>query len=202
MAALALAEGALLLLQAPSADAQPEVTFMFPEEGAFLTEPPPIIRMCFADPVNINDPDKGGDFKFSVQTPEDRGLGLRIVFRPDGLGVDVHPGLQEEPIDGVWTFEWRVTEPETLEPTSGTVQFTVGPEGEPLPEETPGDCTAAPEPTPASSAEEDNDGSDTSLVIAILVIAVTVGGILGLLAYRRLRPGGPAPPQPPTGGDI
>jgi len=195
ISALALA-AALALLWTPTADAQPEPTLVFPKDGDVLAEPPPIIRMCFDSPVNIQDLDAGGDFRFAVITPESRGLGLRIVFRPDGLGVDVHRGLPEGTLEGEWTFEWRVTDPETLEPAEGTVKFTVSPDGSPVPEEPPEPCvtdnTPSPSPTSAPTAtpaaDEGNDGPDAiflGLVIGVPIAAVALGLVLLLLIRRR-----------------
>src|SRR3989304_1215996 len=86
LTALALA---LLLLFPLTAGAQPRVIEIFPEEGAVLAEPPELLHMCFATPVNIRDLDKGGDFDFSVLKPDGRGVGLRIVFQSDGFGVTI-----------------------------------------------------------------------------------------------------------------
>ena len=186
-----VAASLLLLFRAPSADAQSEVTFLFPLEGDVLAEPPSLIRMCFAEPVNILDLNAGGDFRFSVITPEDRGLGLRIVFQPDGLGVDVFPGLPQDPIDGEWTFEWRVTEPETLEPATGTVRFTVDPEGTPAPVEPARACrdTATPAPDDSDSAASGNDegdGSDVLLITGIVAGSVALAVAAGVV-YLRVR---------------
>ena len=194
---LALA-AAFLLFWSPIANAQPEPTLQFPEDGDVLEEPPPILRMCFANPVNIRDLNAGGDFRFAVITPESQALGLRIVFRPDGLGVDVHPGLPEDALEGEWTFEWRVTDPETLEPAEGTVKFTVSADGSPAPEEPPEPCvpdeTPAPSPTSAPTAtpaeDEDDDGPDAlflGLIIGIPIVAAATAGLALLLLIRRRR---------------
>ena len=199
LAALALpvaAAAAVLLLKLPVAEAQPEVTAIFPKDGEVLSGPPPMIRICFADPVNVRDPDDGGDFGFKVEDPEGNSLGLRIVFKIGGLGVDLFPGHSIGPNEGEWHVEWHVTDPETLEPTDGELTFTVGPEGSPVPEEPPISC-AAGEPadsgTPAAGrpdvSEPDEDGSggggDTLLIV---IVAGAVGGAaLALLAYRARR---------------
>ncbi len=162
-------------------------------------EPPPIIRVCFASPVNVRDLDAGGDFRFAVTTPEDRGLGLRIVFRPDGLGVDVHAGFPEDPLEGEWTFEWRVTDPETLEPAEGTVKFTVSPDGSPVPEEPPEPCvpddTPSPsptsEPTATPTEDEDDNGPDPVFLGLVIGIPVVAAGVALFLLIRRRR-GSPA----------
>jgi methionine-rich copper-binding protein CopC len=205
IAALALAVGSLLILRPAGVDAQPQVTFTFPEEGAVLAEPPPMLRMCFASPVNIQDLHDGGDFRFRVLNPEDLGLGLRIVFRPDGLGVDIYPGLPEEPQDGEWTLEWRVTEPDTLEPAEGTLRFTVEPGGAPVPEELPETCgetaTPVPDVTATPEADEDEDegdgGADVLLIILIAAACAAGAALLGFILYlvrRRIRSRGRQPP--------
>ncbi len=128
-------------------------------------------------------------------TPEDRGLGLRVVFRPDALGVDIHPGLPQEPVGGEWTFEWRVTDPDTLEPTSGTVRFTVDPDGAEVPEEPPQTCDKAgtpaldASPTPAADADanEDDGGTDVLLVLVIVIGAVGGAAVAGAVLYSFVR---------------
>jgi len=206
---LTLMIGALILLQSSAADAKPQVTFVFPAEGDKLAEPPQIIHMCFASPVNTKDLDKGGNFSFSVAMPDGRGLGLRIVFQPDGYGLEVHPGLPGDPPEGQWTFKWRVTDPETLAPATGTVNFTVSPEGSPLPEEPLSRCAPGGEPptfkTPTSAAaEKDGGDEDTSplyLIAAGLVIAVAVLGLVFYLIRRRTGFWRHRPPQDRGGGD-
>ncbi len=194
LAALTLTAGMLLFLGLPSANAQPTVTFMFPEDGAVLAEPPQVIRMCFSSPVNVRDLDKGGDFRFSVLRPNGSGLGLRIVFQRDGFGVGVHPGLPEEPPPGEWTFEWRVTDPDTLEPVTGTIHFTVSPSGSPVPEDPPPRCStdgspiapgATLTPVPGATAspttvvsEDETDGDQDITLVAL----ITTGSILGAAA--------------------
>ncbi len=197
ISALALAT-ALLLLQTSTADAQPETTFIYPEDGAVFGAPPPIMRLCFATPVNIQDLDKGGDFRFSVITPQGRALGLRIVFQSDGLGVDIHRGIPTEPVEGEWTFEWRVTDPGTLEPAEGRLSFTVTPIGSPAPEEPPGNCaeaaTATPEISSSPTADavedggDDNDGgTDTDVLIIAIVGAVVGVAALGSVLFYFIR---------------
>lgn len=205
MITLAVTVGALLT--SPSAtDAQPQVTFSFPSDGAVLAEPPAVIRMCFASPINIRDLHLGGDFSFEIITPDGIGLGARIVFQTDGLGVDVEPGLPEDSPEGEWLFEWRVTDPDTLEPASGTISFTVSSGGSPVPEAPP-DCAAAGTPTaggtpltadtPSASetptatpiAEDGEDDDDSNILVISLIAATSVTGVagLGFIIYRRRR---------------
>lgn len=213
---LTLAAGVLLLLRFPVAEAQPEVTATFPEDGDVLAEPPSRIRVCFASPVNIRDPGEGGDFGFTVTTPEGRNLGLRIVFQRNGLGVDVFPGVPDEPSEGEWGVDWRVTDPDTLEPTTGTINFTVGPDGSPVPEEPPISCAGGGPPTPRISPdstptpgdaaeggdEGDDEGDDgTDVVLLALITAGAVGGavVLGLILVLVRRRIGVSSRRPPPG---
>lgn len=188
----ALAVGIALLLGARPAAAQPELVLIYPEDGDVLNEPPPILQLCFKEPVNILDLDKGGDFRFGVITPDGRGLGLRIVFQPDGLGVGIHPGYPTPPLEGEWTFNWRVTEPVTLEPASGTIKFTVSPDGSPVPEKAPTPCGGTPfpdeTPEPGSlTVDEDDGGPGTLLVVIIATAALGGAALLVLLLLRRRR---------------
>jgi len=77
---LALSVGVALLLGARSAAAQPELVSNYPADGDVLNEPPAVLQLCFKEPVNILDLDKGGDFRFSVMTPAGQGLGLPYGF--------------------------------------------------------------------------------------------------------------------------
>lgn len=193
---MVLALAAALFLMPPQAShAQPQPTLVFPEDGAVFSDPPPVLRLCFAEPVNIRDLDDGGDFRFAVVTPQGTSLGLRIVFQRDGLGVDVHRGIPQEPVEGNWTFDWRVTDPETLEAAEGRVSFTVGPEGRPAPEEPPVSCAeaalATPEATPSPTAQaagDDGDGGSDTLVLLTAIVGSVVGvAALSSIAYFLVR---------------
>lgn len=119
------------------------------------------------------------------------------MFRFDGLGVDIIPGLPEDALEGEWLFEWRVTEPDTLEPATDSVEFTVGPDGSPPPEplETCREVTpvtgVTPTASPADAGEEDDDGLGT-LAIILIAAASLVGAAAaaGLILYliRRKKP--------------
>ena len=192
---LALIVSALFMLRPSATDAQPQVTYLFPNEGDVLAESPTLITMCFASPINILDLHAGGDFAFKVVTPGGTPLGLRIVFDSDGLGVAIIPGLPEDALEGEWLFEWRVTEPDTLEPATGSVEFTVGPDGSPPPEppETCREVTpvagVTPTATAAGAGEEDDDGLGTLAIILIaaasLVGAAAAAGVILYLIRRR-----------------
>ena len=207
---LTLAIVASLLLWAPGASGQLEVTLIVPEDGAVLAEPPPLIHMCFGSPINILDLDKGGDFDFRVQRPDGRLLGLRIVFQFEGFGADVYPGIHGELMDGEWMLKWRVTDAETLEPTEGIVTYTVSPEGIPVSEEPPGPCpainlTADTSPTPDSgvtAGREDGDDGPDFLLVALVITSAAVGAaVIGLLLYLlRLRIGFWLHRPPPSEG--
>jgi len=228
--ALTIALSVALFSPAPGVHAQPQLTLIFPEDGDVLEAPPPIIHLCFDSPVNIRDLTEGGDFDFDVIRPIGRTLGARIVFQPDGFGVDIHPGTPPESAVGEWTFEWRVTDPDTLEPTSGSIKYTVDPDGDPLPEEEPERCpgtgvpvdqpptpagsppapgtptpspgaTPSPEPTPsAGEGDEDDDDQDILLIALITTGAAAGAAVLGLVGYLVRRRIGFWPHRPPPPG--
>ena len=149
--ALALASSAAFLTisgaDAQTPDGAPVVIYESPEDGDVLGEAPFVLQLCFEEPINIKDLDKGGDFNFSLINDQGLGLGLRIVFQPDGFGVAVYPGPQQSPLaplptdqERPWVFEYRVTDPETLDPTEDEITFTVDETAEPIPSETPPAC--------------------------------------------------------------
>ena len=177
---------AVMLLYSPVAEAQPEVTATYPADGDVLAKAPPIIRICFADSVNVRNLTEGGDFGFTVTAPEEKSLGLRIVFKIDGLGVDLFAGSSSVLAEGDWVVDWRVTDPETLDPATGTIRFTVGPEGDPVPEEPPISCTggepmgsSTPVDVTPDATEPDEDGSESDGGTDTLRVAVIVAGAVG-----------------------
>ena len=176
----------LLLLFPATAGAKPRITEIFPEEGDVLAEPPTQLHMCFATPINIRDLDKGGDFGFQVLKPDGRGVGLRIVFRSDGFGVTIFPNVRDVEGEGDWTFEWRLTDPNTLEASEGTVRFSVQADGEPLPEE-PATCTGTPAPSDGgpgpAAGQTDDDGPDIAKMALITGAAVIGAGVVGMVLY-------------------
>lgn len=123
-----------------------------------LAEPPFVVQMCFPTQVNIKDKDKGGDFDFSWTLPDRTGLGSRIVFQPDAYGVAVYPGSTTAQTRGEWTFHWRVTDPQTLEPSEGDVHFSVSPSGNPIPRVTPPSCLASGQPATVSPSPTASPG--------------------------------------------
>ena len=119
-AILALPLGALALLAAlPMAGAMaqtpdpegPVLVYQNIKDGDTIDRAGFRIQLCFAEPVNIKDLDKGGDFAFQVTQPDGIGLGHRDVFQPDGYGVAVYPGNPVGETAGEWTFNYRVTTP-------------------------------------------------------------------------------------------
>jgi hypothetical protein len=208
----------VLQLVPRSALAQPpEVVSQFPEEGAVLAEEPaflpattttpeePIpavarygLQLCFAEPVDVRDSDKGGLHEFTVRGPSGTQLAMRVVFQPDGFGVTVFPGLAPEPAEGQWTFDWLVRDADSLEEASGTIHFEIAQGGSPVPTESLPSCAGAPESQqsppagttpadqitpgatatlgPAENAEEDNGGLSTGAIVGI--VAGAVGGLV------------------------
>lgn len=205
LVALALIVGLWHLTGAPSVQAQPQVTEMVPQDGDRLSQPPPVIHLCFDRPVDISSADSERGFQFRFLTPEGRPLGLRIVFQRDGYGVNIYPGLPEEPPEGEWTFEWRVTDAQTGEAASGVARFTIGPGGRMPPEEPPGLCgpggtfqitpgpTTTPVPgpvSPVSGSQENGGGPDVFRLAWITAASVVGAGLVGLFLYLvRLRIG-------------
>ncbi len=124
----------------PSTETPPRLVFQKPADGVVLTDAPVFIQVCFANPINIQDLHLGGDFAFGVTDPEGSGLGLRIVFQPDGYGAAIYPGAAVGVTTGEWNFRWRVTSPDGGQASEGESTFTVGPDGEQPPQATPPRC--------------------------------------------------------------
>jgi hypothetical protein len=157
--------------------------------------------MCFKEPINIRDLDKGGDFRFRLVPPHGVPLGMRIVFQTDGYGVAIYPGTAEGTSEGTWTFDYRVTSAETLDPLEGTITFEVREGGEPILQPTPPPCTpsgladvrpgvspgAGREETPAPGTEDGsggNGGGPDVLLLSLLTVAAAGGAaVIGLIAY-------------------
>lgn len=145
LAALAL----LAALQAGGAMAQtpdpegPVLVYQNIKDGDVLDQPPLSIQLCFAEPINIKDLDKGGDFAFTVRGPDGIGLGHRDIFQPDGYGIAIQPGNPVGDVEGEWTVTYRVTTPDAQHATEGTIKYTVDPNGEPAPRVSPPACVAS-----------------------------------------------------------
>jgi hypothetical protein len=142
---------------ARAADPQPVLVYQNPAEGQVLQQAAFGIQLCFASPVNIKDLDKGGDFAFTVTEPDGLGLGNRDVFQVDGYGITVYPGKPIGGTTGQWKFHYRLTSPDAQSALEGDINYTVDPNGSPLPQATPPSCvasggTATASPTPAPGA--------------------------------------------------
>jgi len=150
---------------------EPVITYQFPEEGDVLKERPFVLQMCFKEPVNVNDLDKGGDFRFRILTADGKGLGIRIVFQPDGYGVALYPGNPAEGqlLEGEWTWEYRLTDKvKTSDAIEGEIKFKVDPQnGKDIITATPPACLAAgatPLPTApiVGTASPEQSGAPTT----------------------------------------
>ena len=163
-------------------DAQPKATAVLPEDGAVISALPEIIHTCFSEQVVVLD---DATFKFNVIAPDSRPLGLRIVFQPDGFGVDVYLGKRDKPPEGVWTFEWQVTGAASGEEASGETKFEVAPDGDAPPGEqerctdprTPSPQTPTPSGTPSNS--DDGGGPDVAVIVLVAVVVVSLAAIIG-----------------------
>jgi hypothetical protein len=142
---------------AHAADPQPVLVYQNPAEGDVIQQSAFGIQLCFASPVNIKDLDKGGDFGFTVTEPDGIGLGNRDVFQPDGYGITVYPGNPVGSTAGKWKFHYRLTSPDAQAALEGDINYTVDPNGSPVPQATPPACaalggTATAPPTPPPGA--------------------------------------------------
>lgn len=114
--------------------AEPEVIESNVVDGDVLDSVPEFINLCFSEPV-VNDdlsPDAPDPWRFAIKGPDERAVGLRIVFQTDGECVDVFPGEPTGSTEGIWTFDWLVTAQETGEEASGAITFRVGPGDPPV----------------------------------------------------------------------
>jgi hypothetical protein len=146
---------------AHAADPQPVLVYQNPAEGEVIQQPAFGIQLCFASPVNFKDLDKGGDFVFALTEPDGLGLGSRDVFQPDGYGVTVYPGHPIGEATGQWKFHYRITSPDAQSALEGDINYTVDPNGTPVPQATPPSCvgpggtaTSSPISTPTSQPTE------------------------------------------------
>jgi hypothetical protein len=223
VAACAIATAAILIafiaaVNAPSTRAEePEITFQFALDGDVLREPPLVLQMCFKNPVNVKDlpPLDEGDFAFSLTRPDNIALGMRIVFQPDGYGVQIYPGTAEAgPPEGEWKWTYRVVDAEASFPAEdddileGEVKFSVNAAtGIEILQPTPPACiaegatnqpTTIPVPSedgaetasPTGGLEDDDDGPD-ALTLALIGVGIAAAAILaGLAAFFILTRGG------------
>lgn len=217
-AALSLS-AALFVADTASAD-EPEIILQFPQQGDVISEPPKVLQMCFKDPVNVKDLDKGGDFSFRVVRPDNIGLGMRIVFQPDGYGVAIYPGtaIPEEPPDGEWAWDFRVVDAATGDVREETVTFTVSTgEGKEILQTTPPACLAggvtqppvtSPGDAPSATSDDGQGVDEESDVdisrLALLTIGAAGGaGLIALVGFLIRRRAGFWLHRPPErdGGD-
>lgn len=198
-AALVLVAVALVRPAPPALAEGPRITYMFPKDGDIIAGKPEIIQMCFASPVNNRDKDKGGDFEFILIPPDKSGIGMRIVFQPDGYGLAIYSNVADKPEAGQWTFKYRVTDYTTKEPTEGEIKFTVAPGGSPVIKATPPPCTGdttpgptlipaggTPAGTPSGSPAPgggSSGGPDVTELALLTLAAVGGATVLGLIGY-------------------
>jgi hypothetical protein len=208
-----LACTSLLAVAAASAE-EPDVTYQFPPDGAVLEDRPPAVQLCFRDPIDVRDLDKGGEFRFAIRAPGGTQLGHRAIFQPDGLGVVVQPGLVQEP-EGDWTFEWNVRDRESEDAGEGTIRFAVAPGGDPVIAAEPPVCTRettpGAEPSPRDTAEatpndgtiepEEGDGPDVLLLALLTTGAAAAAGVVALIGYFVRQRIGFSPHRPPERTD-
>jgi hypothetical protein len=208
---------------APVLADEPQITFQNPEDGDVLKASPFVLQMCFKEPVNVNDLDKGGDFRFRLVPPDNKGLGMRIVFQPDGYGVAIYPGLPDSPIpDGEWTWEYRVTDrANPKDALEGVVKFEVnaamgkdivsatppaclGEGMTPLPTAPAAGTSGSVTPTPKGNGSDgENGGNDVDILkLALLTIgAAGVAGVVALIAYGVRKRIGYEPHAPHKGDE-
>ncbi len=114
---------------------------------------PGALRDLPSTPVAGPSPSPTGDFKFSLVPPDRYGVGMRIVFQPDGYGVAVYPGPPGDAREGKWKFEWRVRDAVTLKSLEDTVNYDVQQDGKPVMTPPPPQCEGNKTPEPPVSPE-------------------------------------------------
>jgi methionine-rich copper-binding protein CopC len=211
-ALLLLALAAALMLPVSPAYAQIELAQADPPDGAELSEPPQVVRLCFSQPIK-------DDFNLSYRLPDGYLSAMSIAFVPGSRCVTVAPLLPDDAPPGEYTLDWRVTAAEADEQASGTLQFQVtrstratpapsptpggtpAPSASPAPGETPPPTTPAAGGGPETVEEGDDDGPD--ILFLALITTASVGGAavlftLGHLLRRRI---GYEPHRPPEGDE-
>lgn len=195
--------------QSPSPNNEaPQLVFQNLADGAVVNEPLFVVQICFANPINIRDRHLGGDFAFSVTAPGGRGLGLRIVFQPDGYGAAIYPGPSPGETTGEWAFGWRVTSPNGEQVSEGEILYAVDPDGEESPtvtlpacvgeqgtatpsgeetssplatsDGTPGATTSSPSPSSDASATDRPENPDDDDDGDLLIVLIVIIGVASI----------------------
>ena len=184
---------------------EPEIIYQYPEDGDVLKDRPFVLQMCFKEPVNVNDLAEGGDFAFKIDPPDTQGLGVRIVFQPDGYGVALYPGpaAEGQNLEGEWIWEYRLTDKvQPTDATEGTVKFSVSAtDGTDIISATPPTClaegathvpTAPPAgspgttnsvtPTPDGGEVIDEGGDSDVDILRLALLTIGAAGAAGLIA--------------------
>lgn len=202
----ACAASALLLRSGAVQADEPEITYVYPANGAVLAEPPVVFQMCFKDPINVKDlpPLDEGDYRMAVVKPDGSPASNNTNFQANGFGLTMRANTAGAP-EGEWTWVYRVVDADSDDSLEGEITFvTNAAEGEEVPQSSPSQClaqgatiqpTAPPEQTddrpgttPASGTgggeSSDNDADPSVLEMALLTIGVAAAAaVLGVLGY-------------------
>jgi hypothetical protein len=176
LASLLLLASTSTRLEVSPAAAEPELDTAEPPDGTVLEAPPESVRLCFREPVKVEQDQWRFEMRAGTQP-----LGLRIVFGTDGSCVDVFPGSDDDTPEGIWSLDWLVHAQSDGSEGSGVVRLQVGdlqPGQTPLPE---------PREPPQRSEENGDDGTPTALfVLAGVGVAIVVLAVVGF-TVRRVR---------------
>ena len=195
--------GVLLAGATPEAHAdEPEITFQYPKDGDVFLEPLLVIQVCFAEPIDVRDlpPQGEGEFKFDMDRPDGLGVGMRIVFQPNGYGATIYPGLVDENREGLWGLTFQIRDRESLDTLNHTISWQVESGGASVITPTPAVCPTTGEPpmtpiddpdtTPVATDEPGgegdlDEGSDVDVLeLALLTVGAAGGaGVLLLIGY-------------------
>jgi hypothetical protein len=185
---------------------EPEITSLYPADGAVLAEPPVLLQMCVAAPINTKDlpPIDEGDYRMTIVRPDGSPAGYTLNFQSDGYGLTIRPNSEGAP-EGEWTWTYRVVDAESGDELEGEVTFvTSAADGEEPVEVSPDQCLAegaedgssesdpgsVDRPGAGSSAEDDPDTSEDQdddpsvLEMALMTVAVaSAAAVVGMLGY-------------------
>jgi len=109
-------------LSPPQASAQPILVSAYPGANARLGQPPPVIRLCFSEPLARVSPSQ---YRASVTDALGTPLPTTIAFSQDGTCLLLTPQWPQEPI-GRFSVFFQVRSQATGEPTTGSLSFQVG----------------------------------------------------------------------------